>query len=215
MNNYALAEKIKSLRVERSWSQLQLSEASRLSLRTIQRVEKYGKCSPETLLSLSSTFEVEIKELTELIDNYRADNDTINIDIPGIHLRSKRVNPSTAIIAGILLAFPAIYFIVASVLKYNFSFPFLFDPLEVLYASKEIAHAWNLIAPVIFIGGLISAFILNLVATLSISIRKVKRPFKINVSFYPNVSNLIVGAVSILSFLIIIGYAITENFVLR
>ena len=40
MNNHNLATKIKDLRNRKGFSQEQLSEVSKLSLRTIQRIEK-------------------------------------------------------------------------------------------------------------------------------------------------------------------------------
>lgn len=55
--------KIKALRQQNSWSQDLLAKMSGLSLRTIQRVEKDGTASSETLLSLASTFDVSPKIL--------------------------------------------------------------------------------------------------------------------------------------------------------
>lgn len=52
------SEKIKQLRIERSWSQEKLSLASGLSLRTIQRVENKGVCSLETRQAIAATFQV-------------------------------------------------------------------------------------------------------------------------------------------------------------
>lgn len=49
---------IKLMREERGWSQEQLAAISDLSDRTIQRVEKDGKCSLETKMALASAFEV-------------------------------------------------------------------------------------------------------------------------------------------------------------
>ena len=51
--------KIQNLRAQRCWSQDELAAASGLSIRTIQRVEKTGNASFETVKSLASVFEVE------------------------------------------------------------------------------------------------------------------------------------------------------------
>ena len=56
-------DKIKKLRQDNGWSQDLLAKASGLSLRTVQRVEKEGKASPETQLALAGTFNVSPKEL--------------------------------------------------------------------------------------------------------------------------------------------------------
>ena len=54
---------IKKLRIERSWSQDQLSSVSGLSLRTVQRVESEGTCSLESKKSLAAAFEINANDL--------------------------------------------------------------------------------------------------------------------------------------------------------
>jgi transcriptional regulator with XRE-family HTH domain len=56
---------VKKLRAQRNWSQEQVARFSGLSVRTIQRVESGQGASLETLKSLASVFEVDIKTLTE------------------------------------------------------------------------------------------------------------------------------------------------------
>ncbi|NQZ90006.1 MAG: helix-turn-helix transcriptional regulator [Colwellia sp.] len=51
-------KKIQSLRTQKCWSQDELATASALSIRTIQRVEKTGNASLETVKALASVFEV-------------------------------------------------------------------------------------------------------------------------------------------------------------
>lgn len=51
------------LRLQRGWSQQQLSEISGTSLRTIQRMEAGATPSLETLKSLAAVFEVSIEDL--------------------------------------------------------------------------------------------------------------------------------------------------------
>jgi len=50
---------IKNLRTQRAYTQQHLADACAVSLRTIQRVERYGTASSETLMSLSAVFEVK------------------------------------------------------------------------------------------------------------------------------------------------------------
>ena len=50
---------IKNLRTDRSWTQQHLADACAISLRTVQRVERYGNASKETVMSLAAVFEVE------------------------------------------------------------------------------------------------------------------------------------------------------------
>lgn len=55
---------IRTLRLQRGWSQEQLSLLSGLSVRTIQRIERGQNPSLESLKSLAAVFEVELKELS-------------------------------------------------------------------------------------------------------------------------------------------------------
>lgn len=57
------SDKIKKLRLEKNWSQEQLSEKSGLSLRTIQRIESGSNVSMESIRVLAAAFEVDPKDL--------------------------------------------------------------------------------------------------------------------------------------------------------
>ena len=57
------AEKIKTLRLSKSWTQQHLADACGLSLRTIQRVERHGAASKETALSLAAVFEISMDDI--------------------------------------------------------------------------------------------------------------------------------------------------------
>lgn len=69
MNNQNLANKIKDLRSRRGFSQEQLSEESKLSLRTVQRIEK-GESIPrgDTLIKLTQALGVTPNDLLEWTD---------------------------------------------------------------------------------------------------------------------------------------------------
>jgi len=57
------AELIKRLREEKQWSQEQLAELCSLNLRTIQRLEKSGNASLESVRALAAVFELDAREL--------------------------------------------------------------------------------------------------------------------------------------------------------
>lgn len=57
------AQKLKKLRTRRGWTQQQLAELTDLSLRTIQRIEKTGLISHESLGAICSVFEILNAEL--------------------------------------------------------------------------------------------------------------------------------------------------------
>lgn len=54
---------VKKLRIERKWSQEQLSEACGLSPRTIQRLENGGSASLDSIRVLAEVFEIDSNEL--------------------------------------------------------------------------------------------------------------------------------------------------------
>lgn len=53
---------IKKMRLDRHWSQDQLAEMSRLSIRTIQRIENGENAGLESLKSLAAVFEINIAD---------------------------------------------------------------------------------------------------------------------------------------------------------
>ena len=56
---------IRKMRLDKGWSQEQLSEVSGLSVRTIQRIERGQKPGLESLKSLAAVFEVDVAELSQ------------------------------------------------------------------------------------------------------------------------------------------------------
>lgn len=65
---------IKELRNKHAWSQEELAKRTKLSTRTIQRIEKDNKASLESLKILSEVFNMEIKELQNILNNQVVEN---------------------------------------------------------------------------------------------------------------------------------------------
>jgi len=61
------AIKIKQIRTQKGWSQDVLAKSSGISLRTIQRLERDGGGSAETLLALAAAFDTDIANLTPIM----------------------------------------------------------------------------------------------------------------------------------------------------
>ena len=57
------ADKVKRLRNENGWTQEQLSEIAGLNRRTIQRIEKDGRCSYDSQMAVASAFSLQLKDL--------------------------------------------------------------------------------------------------------------------------------------------------------
>jgi len=65
------SKKLKQLRLEKNWTQQHLADVCDLSMRTIQRVEKDGVASNETVAAYAAIFELDVGDLliaTELFD---------------------------------------------------------------------------------------------------------------------------------------------------
>ncbi|MEM7428935.1 MAG: helix-turn-helix domain-containing protein [Pseudomonadota bacterium] len=62
--------KIRKMRLDRGWSQETLAELTGLSVRTVQRIERGGNASLETLSALASVFEVDITTLAKETSMY-------------------------------------------------------------------------------------------------------------------------------------------------
>jgi transcriptional regulator with XRE-family HTH domain len=67
------AHKIKQMRAQKCWSQLQLSEMAGISLRTLQRVEAKSVASQETIKSIASVLEIDCELLLPVSDPLRTD----------------------------------------------------------------------------------------------------------------------------------------------
>jgi transcriptional regulator with XRE-family HTH domain len=60
------SELVKSHRNNRAWSQTQLADVSKLSLRTIQRIEKTGSASSESVKAIASVLELDASDLQKI-----------------------------------------------------------------------------------------------------------------------------------------------------
>ena len=212
MKSLLLAEKVKALRLEKAWSQAQLSEIASLSIRTIQRIELDGRCSQESLLALAFAFEIDVSEFTSLL---KKSLERYSFYLFGLKFSAEWLKPNVVFVVSVLFIFPAVYFIGASFLKYGLGISILFNPLEIFYSSKEILWWFNIISPLVFLMGLALSVALNLIVMLSIKIWKENNIIHSDISFTPKAANIFVTAVSIISLTMLITYAIGENFTLR
>ena len=72
---------MKTLRLNKRWSQEQLAHLSGLNVRTIQRVEKGKSAGLETLKSLAAVFEISTDELIHAIENEKQPSQKEDVDI--------------------------------------------------------------------------------------------------------------------------------------
>ena len=62
--NIERAKMVKAAREERAWPQRQLADVAGVNLRTIQRLEKDGAASFETLMGVAQAFGIDVKQLS-------------------------------------------------------------------------------------------------------------------------------------------------------
>ncbi|WP_040368507.1 helix-turn-helix domain-containing protein [Balneola vulgaris] len=102
--------KLKQLRQSNAWSQSHLAEASGISLRTIQRIEKTGVVSPESANCICAAFDIQFDELS-MDDNYQTSESPL-IDL--LKFKVTHMDKKAAIIS-FIVAFIIAYTIATSI----------------------------------------------------------------------------------------------------
>jgi hypothetical protein len=121
-------------------------------------------------------------------------------------------------LAGIGVAFLAapLFFVAASLLKYELGIGFLFDPLDrALMSDPGRLQVFNLISPVVFLGGLGLALVLNVYAVLGLNVSREDGTIVSTVRVEPKFWNLAVALLSVLLLGTLVGYFFLENFAYR
>jgi hypothetical protein len=116
--------------------------------------------------------------------------------------------------AGFAFLFAPLYFVSASLLKNELGIGLLFDPLDkALMSDPENLRVFNLVSPLVFLGGLGVALLLNAYAVLRLGRENssIVGTVRLEARFW----NIAVMAVSLLLLVTLLGYFFAENFVYR
>ncbi len=89
-------DKLKQLRESKAWSQSHLAEVAGISLRTIQRVEKNGIASPESVKAICGSYGIEARDI---LKNETEQNITESAPLSAIKLKISRLPIKHTIIA--------------------------------------------------------------------------------------------------------------------
>jgi hypothetical protein len=116
---------------------------------------------------------------------------------------------------GFVLLAPPLFFVTASLLKYELGVGFLFGPLEALMAEPARRHVFNLVSPVVFLGGLCLALALNAYAVLRLNVARERGALVGVVRIEIKALNVAVAASSLLLLATLVGYSLLEHFVYR
>ncbi|MBA2712893.1 MAG: hypothetical protein H0U55_04965 [Rubrobacteraceae bacterium] len=118
-------------------------------------------------------------------------------------------------VIGFVLVLAPLYFVSASLLKYGLGIGFLFDPLEAFLTVAGRRAVFNLVSPVVFLGGLCLALALNAYAVTRFDFSSEEGSVVSTVRLKLGLWNIAVAVVSILLLLTLVGYAFLENFPYR
>lgn len=108
-----------------------------------------------------------------------------------------------------------LFFVTASVLNYGLGVGILFDPLETLLADPQRLHWFNLVSPVVFLGGLVLALAMNAYAVLRFSVGREGDAVVSTIRLEMKLVNMAVVAVSFSLLVTLVGYVFLENLTLR
>jgi transcriptional regulator with XRE-family HTH domain len=145
---------------KRAWTQTHLAEVCDLSLRTIQRIEKTGTASHETIKALASVFEIHAKDLIYTETNNRSNSE--KIFPPKGAVKYRQLFGNLFAILGIFILLSALAIFWYNLVTDNNFFRALSsasvnDILRVFLLEKHIAITYKLPA-VIFLGIAIGLF---------------------------------------------------------
>ena len=158
---------IKELRKAKAWSQAHLANASGVSMRTIQRLERTGNCADETLLAIATALDIDVQFLTEGPSHL---SPTI-FRAPEKNTRAlwKEVSSKQVVRWGIPLLAPSLLFALSNVLKFELGLPWLSDGLVTIGKFTGLSRFSDVLtSPAVLLGGAFLAFVLSVMAQLRI-----------------------------------------------
>jgi len=129
--------------------------------------------------------------------------------------REVKVNERRLALAGLVLLSAPLFFVAASLLKYELGIGFLFDPLVAYLSDPGRQHVFNLISPVVFLGGLSLALALNACAVVRLNVGREEGAIVGTVRLEVRFWNIAVAALSLVLLVTLVGYIFVENFVYR
>jgi len=121
-------------------------------------------------------------------------------------------SPSRAAILGLVLAAPAALFLLANLLNDGLGIGFLYAPIDALTSEPHRQQLFNLVSPVVFLGGIAAALLLNFLAIAQLDLRWDQKRLVSTVTIEPrtlNVALILTVGLMLASF---VAYAFAENF---
>lgn len=126
--------------------------------------------------------------------------------------RAATLPPRRAVLVSLLLSAPATLFLTAVLLQEAFGIGTLMAPVETIMATPSWRDAFNIVTPMIFLGGLTLGVILNALAIGRLDLGWRERRLVSTLAVEPRVSNVAFIGAATLMLAVFVGYAFVENF---
>lgn len=122
----------------------------------------------------------------------------------------KTLNHRFTLIAGALLVFPALYFMVAAFLHYEMGVSTLWQPIDPIFENPANKHfGWNINLLILF--GPVLALLLNFFSIVKIKWQNEKDQVHLSFSIRKHWVNILIAAVAALVLASIFAYLVAEN----
>lgn len=121
---------------------------------------------------------------------------------------------NTQALIGLVLIAPAAFFISLALSKYLIGIDYFFDAFDSFVASPthpERFQIFNIVSPIVYLGGSFLALILNVLAVTGLRFKKENSNLVTTLLVKGNSWNLAVITISFLILSILVGYVIGEN----
>lgn len=117
-----------------------------------------------------------------------------------------------AALLGLVLAAPAALFLLANILKDGLGIGFLYAPVEALLSEPNRYQVFNLVSPVVFLGGIAAALLLNFLAIAKWDLRWEQKRLVSTVTIEPRTLNVALILTVGLMLASLVAYASIENY---
>ncbi len=120
-------------------------------------------------------------------------------------------SPSRAALLGLILAAPAALFLLANLLN-ELGVGFFYAPVEALISEPHRQQLFNVMSPVVFLGGIAIALLLNFLAIAQFHLRWEQKRLVSTLTIEPRTLNLALILAIGMMLAMFVAYAFVENF---
>ena len=115
-------------------------------------------------------------------------------------------------VAGLALVAAPLFFLGAAVLNEVFGVGWLFAVFEPFYRTPERLRLFNIVSPIVFLGGSLAALVLNTLAVVTFRAERVDRSVIGSISADFRAENVVAAALGCFVMAVMAAYFFVENF---